>query len=261
MRTSTLLGSYVSGRTPVHGLDARVKLLALVALGVALFVSEAPYGLVIPAIAVIGGAFLAGLSACDILKALRPSALLLAFGLLACAFVADGTADIVLVGQFGISCQGSARGLVAAVRIAVLIAGSLVMTTTTTPSEVADALSSLMTPLGILGLPVGDLAMLASVVLRFVPLAAEELVRIRDAQRARGVDFADGNPVVRVRRWLSVLAPLVVSLFRRAEDLADAMRERGYRGQGRTRLTRSLRLTDIVVLVIVLAATLAACIA
>ena len=135
------------------------------------------------------------------------------------------------------------------------------MTSTTTPSEVADALSSLMTPLGILGLPVGDLATLTSVALRFIPLAAEELVRIRDAQCARGVDFAGGNPVVRVRRWLSVLTPLVVALFRRAEDLADAMRERGYRGHGRTRLTRSLRPTDIVVLVIVLAATIAACIA
>lgn len=261
MRTSTLLGSYVPGRTPVHSLDARVKLLALVALGVVLFASEAPYGLVMPAIAVIGSAFLAGLSSCDILRALRPSALLLAFGLLACAFVADGTADIVLVGRFGISCQGAARGLFAAVRIVVLIAGSLVMTTTTTPSEVADALSSLMAPLGILGLPVGDLAMLTSVALRFIPLAAEELERIHDAQRARGVDFAEGNPVVRVKRWLSVLTPLVVALFRRAEDLADAMRERGYRGHGRTCLTRTLRLTDIVVLVIVLAATLAACIA
>ena len=170
---------------------------------------------------------------------------------------AAGIAGVVI----GISCQGAARGLIAAVRIVVLIAGSLVMTTTTTPSEVADALSSLMAPFGILGLPVGDLAMLASVVLRFIPLAAEELVRIRDAQRARAVDFAEGNPVVRVQRWLSVLMPLVVALFRRAEDLADAMRERGYRGRGRTRLTRSLRPTDIVVLVIVLAATLAACIA
>lgn len=261
MRTSTLLGSYVSGRTPVHSLDARVKLLALVALAIVLFASEVPCGLVLPAIAVIVGAFLADLSARDILRALRPSALLLAFGLLACAFVADGTADIVLVGRFGISCQGATRGLFAAVRIVVLIAGSLVMTSTTTPSEVADALSSLMAPLGTLGLPVGDLAMLTSVALRFIPLAAEELVRIRDAQRARGVDFAEGSPIMRVRRWLSVLTPLVVALFRRAEDLADAMRERGYRGCGRTRLTRSVRLTDIVVLIIVLAATLAACIA
>lgn len=261
MRTSTLLGSYVSGRTPVHSLDARVKLLALVALAIVLFASEVPCGLVLPAIAVIVGAFLADLSARDILRALRPSALLLAFGLLACAFVADGTADIVLVGRFGISCQGATRGLFAAVRIVVLIAGSLVMTSTTTPSEVADALSSLMAPLGTLGLSVGDLAMLTSVALRFIPLAAEELVRIRDAQRARGVDFAEGSPIMRVRRWLSVLTPLVVALFRRAEDLADAMRERGYRGCGRTRLTRSVRLTDIVVLIIVLAATLAACIA
>lgn len=261
MRTSTLLGFYVPGRTPVHSLDARVKLLALVALGVVLFVSKAPCGLVLPAIAVIAGVFLADLSAHDILRALRPSALLLAFGLLACAFVADGTADIVLVGRFGISCQGATRGLFAAIRIVVLIAGSLVMTSTTTPSEVADALSSLMAPLGTLGLPVGDLAMLTSVALRFVPLAAEELVRIRDAQRARGVDFAEGNLIARVRRWLSVLTPLVMALFRRAEDLADAMRERGYRGNGRTRLSRSLRPTDIVVLVIVLAATLAACFA
>lgn len=247
-RRSPLLGAYRAAETPLHHLDARVKLACLLAVTVALFAASSPVALAAMAAAVLAAAHLGGLSARELAQGLRPTAVILAFSLLANAFVADGTASLTLVGPLGISYPGLARGALAVGRIAVLVFAALVLSATTSSTAVADALTSLMAPLGRLGVPVGDIAMTVSIALRFIPLTAEELVRIRDAQRARGVDFAQGSVPARVRRWLSVLAPLVVALFRRADDLAQAMAERCYRGRGRTRLTRPMRPSDLLVL-------------
>lgn len=247
-RRSPLLGAYRAAETPLHHLDARVKLACLLAVTVALFAASSPVTLAAMAAAVLAAAHLGGLSGRELAQGLRPTAVILAFSLLANAFVADGTASLTLVGPLGISYPGLARGALAVGRIAVLVFAALVLSATTSSTAVADALTSLMAPLGRLGVPVGDIAMTVSIALRFIPLTAEELVRIRDAQRARGVDFAQGSVSARVRRWLSVLAPLVVALFRRADDLAQAMAERCYRGRGRTRLTRPMRPSDLLVL-------------
>lgn len=248
VQRSPLLGSYRPADTPLHRLDARVKLACLLAVTVTLFAARGALALAAMAAAVLAAAHLGGLSARELAQGLRPTAVILAFSLLANAFVADGTASLTLVGPLGISYPGLARGALAVGRIAVLVFAALVLSATTSSTAVADALTSLMAPLGRLGVPVGDIAMTVSIALRFIPLTAEELVRIRDAQRARGVDFAQGSVPARVRRWLSVLAPLVVALFRRADDLAQAMAERCYRGRGRTRLTRPMRPSDLLVL-------------
>lgn len=248
VQRSPLLGSYHPADTPLHRLDARVKLACLLAVTVTLFAARGALALAAMAAAVLAAAHLGGLSARELAQGLRPTAVILAFSLLANAFVADGTASLTLVGPLGISYPGLARGALAVGRIAVLVFAALVLSATTSSTAVADALTSLMAPLGRLGVPVGDIAMTVSIALRFIPLTAEELVRIRDAQRARGVDFAQGSVPARVRRWLSVLAPLVVALFRRADDLAQAMAERCYRGRGRTRLTRPMRPSDLLVL-------------
>lgn len=248
VQRSPLLGSYHPAGTPLHRLDARVKLACLLAVTVTLFAARGALALAAMAAAVLAAAHLGGLSARELAQGLRPTAVILAFSLLANAFVADGTASLTLVGPLGISYPGLARGALAVGRIAVLVFVALVLSATTSSTAVADALTSLMAPLGRLGVPVGDIAMTVSIALRFIPLTAEELVRIRDAQRARGVDFAQGSVPARVRRWLSVLAPLVVALFRRADDLAQAMAERCYRGRGRTRLTRPMRPSDLLVL-------------
>lgn len=251
VQRSPLLGSYHPADTPLHRLDARVKLACLLAVTVTLFAARGALALAAMAVAVLAAAHLGGLSARELAQGLRPTAVILAFSLLANAFVADGTASLTLVGPLGISYPGLARGALAVGRIAVLVFAALVLSATTSSTAVADALTSLMAPLGRLGVPVGDIAMTVSIALRFIPLTAEELVRIRDAQRARGVDFAQGSVPVRVRRWLSVLAPLVVALFRRADDLAQAMAERCYRGRGRTRLTHPMRPSDLLVLAVV----------
>lgn len=255
------LGSYVATDTPMHRLDARVKLALLLASTVALFVTRSPWALLAMGLVAVVAGRVAGMGARDLVSALKPTALILVFSLLANAVSVDGAGDLQIWGPVGLRAAGAARGAMAVGRIVVLVALSVVLCATTTSTAIADALAQALSPLARVGFPAGDVAMTMSIALRFIPLATEEFLRIRDAQRARGADFASGTVPARVRRWLSVLAPLVVALFRRADDLAVAMRERCYRGEGRTRLTRPVRRVDVMVLLVGMAACVAACLA
>ena len=105
---------------------------------------------------------------------------------------------------------------------------------TTAPLDVSDGLESLLKPLQRFGLPAHELAMMMVIALRFIPTLVEEAERLQKAQMARGADFT-GKPIRRARRMTSLLIPLMLSAFRRAEDLAVAMEARCYRGGlGRT---------------------------
>lgn len=135
---------------------------------------------------------------------------------------------IALFGTFGFVPAGFARGCFFAVRIILLVVGSLVVTYTTTSTELTNALSSFLRPLRRLGVPVDDIAMVFSLALRFIPVTAEELARVHDAQQARGASFDVGGLWQRLRAWQTVLIPLFVGLFRRADSLAVAMDARCY---------------------------------
>lgn len=154
VQRSPLLGSYHPADTPLHRLDARVKLACLLAVTVTLFAARGALALAAMAAAVLAAAHLGGLSARELAQGLRPTAVILAFSLLANAFVADGTASLTLVGPLGISYPGLARGALAVGRIAVLVFAALVLSATTSSTAVADALTSLMASLGRLGVPV-----------------------------------------------------------------------------------------------------------
>lgn len=250
MNNAAFFGTYSSRKTPIHTMDARVKIICLLLATITIFAVKQPWMLVVIALAILALSHVAAITPKQLVAAAKPGFFILALSLICNMFAADGTADLVLVGQFGITLAGLLRGVIAVSRILLLVALALVMTSTTSSTEIADALAGLLAPLEKLGLPVADVAMTVSIALRFIPLTAEELVRIRDAQRARGVNFDEGKLFERLRRWLSVLTPLVVALFRNADDLAKAMRERCYTGVGRTRLAKKLTRRDIVVLVV-----------
>lgn len=257
--SNVLLGSYQKGTTVLHKLDARVKIICLLLLTVAIFAASKPWALGVIALGILVLIRLANITLQQLKSAVKPTAFILALSLICNMFAADGTANLVLVGSFGITFTGLARGLFAVSRILVLIALALVLTTTTSSTQIAEALTSLLNPLAHFGLPVGDIAMTVSVALRFIPLVAEELVRVRDAQRIRGVRFDEGSVTERLQKWLSVLTPLVVALFRNADDLAKAMRERCYKSAGRTHFTKQLSSFDIVSLVVVALLCIAVC--
>jgi energy-coupling factor transport system permease protein len=125
-----------------------------------------------------------------------------------------------------------------------IIVGGSLLTLTTTPILLTDGIESLFGPLGRIGLPTHELAMMMSIALRFIPTLLEETDKIMKAQASRGADFDTGNLVQRAKSFIPVLVPLFVSAFRRAEELATAMEARCYRGgKGRTRL-RQLKFTD-----------------
>ena len=251
------MGAYRPGGSALHGLDARVKVACLLAVSVALLAAQNVVALAALVVAVAACVSLAGIGAKELLRGIRPTLFLLAFGIVANAFAPAASADFA-VGALGVSLAGLVRGILVAVRMVALIALSLVLCATTSPAAIADALSSLLSPLGRLGVPVDDVSMTLSLVLRFVPMASEELGRIRDAQLARGAGFSQDGLVAKVGRWCDALVPLVVGLFRRSGELAGAMRERGWGAGPRTRLSRKLATTDIMVLVMCLAACAAA---
>lgn len=217
---------------PLARLDARIKIVGLLALALCVFLCHN-----LAAIAIwllVAGLLLrtAGLGPRRALLALRPVCLVLAFALCANLVSCDGGADLSLVGPAGIDISAGARGLVSVLRIVVLVAGSVAVAEATEPTEVSDAVVRLLRPLTRVGLPVGALGTVLSIALRFIPLVGDELRRIRSAQQVRGVRFDEGSLVRRIRAWTAVLTPLIVGLFRRADRLATAMAARCYAGAG-----------------------------
>ena len=124
-----------------------------------------------------------------------------------------------------------------ALRLSLLILGSSIMTLTTTPTQLTDALESLMRPLKKIHVPVHEISMMMSIALRFIPILMEETDKIMKAQIARGADFESRNLVKKIKSLVPLLVPLFISAFRRANDLAMAMEARCYRGgEGRTKM-------------------------
>ena len=129
------------------------------------------------------------------------------------------------------------QGFVICLRLALLIFLSSLLTFTTSPLELTDAMESLLSPLKCIGVPAHELAMMMSIALRFVPTLIEETDKIMKAQQSRGVNFESGNVIKRLSSLVPILVPLFISAFRRADELAMAMEARCYRGgEGRTRM-------------------------
>ncbi|MDZ4170057.1 MAG: energy-coupling factor transporter transmembrane component T [Coriobacteriia bacterium] len=244
-------GQYVGGDSPVHRLEPRVKIGVTAAFTVALFAFDTWAGLLAATLVVVGAVALSGVAPRLVVRGLVPVAWLLVFTVVANAVVLEAEGALVTLGPLSIELEGLLRGLFFAGRILVLVAGTSLVTLTTSPVDLTDALARLMRPLRVVRFPADDAAMMLSLALRFIPTTAEEGERIIIAQTARGASFDKGGPITRARAWVPVLVPLFVRLFRRADDLAIAMESRCYTGVGRTRLRESrIRLTDWTVLVV-----------
>ena len=239
MRSRRVMGAYQAGDTPLHRLDARAKIVLLLVASVASFATVSAAGLVLAAAGLLAALAACRISPARVLLALRPALLVLGFSLLA--------NSVVLVGQPGLSLAGFLRSAQAIARIVLVVGFALVFSTTTTPPATADAIACLLRPLGRAGVPVGSVSTMASIALRFIPLVEEEVLRIRASQRARGARLDEGGVVRRVSAWGQVLVPLIVSLFRRADELGRAMEDRCFTGE-QTSLAGPLRPRDRVAL-------------
>jgi len=254
-----LPGAFMAADSPLHRLDPRVK------MGGALLLMVLPFaapGLWSSLFLVALLAALALISAAPVPALLRTLRTVFWLGFIMFFFYLFTTPGrtVVVLGGVQVTWEGVLAGVVQIYRLSFLVILSALLTFTTSPSQLAHGLETVLEPLALLGLPVRDLALVLTIALRFVPTLFDEIEKIIQAQRARGVDFGTRNPWRRVWNWVPVFVPVFVSAFRRADDLAMAMEARGFRdARHRTRLYR-LRLTwsDLVALLLALAVGLVA---
>ena len=231
------LGQYFPGDTLAHRLDPRTKLLATVLYIIAIFLAKGPiaYGVLI--LTLIVSVRISKVGARALFRGLKPVLFIIAFTAVLNLFYTPGTHVLVKLWVLTITLEGVFQAFFMVVRIMMLIAGTFLLTYTTSPIRLTDGLEDLLGPLKKLGVPVHELAMMMSIALRFIPTLIEETDKIMSAQRARGADFESGNLLQRAKALIPLLVPLFVSAFRRADELATAMECRCYHGgEGRTRL-------------------------
>lgn len=231
------LGQFFPGTSFIHRLDPRTKLVMLVVYIVALFVAESwiSYGVMLAFLLIC--ILISRIPFKSIVNGLKPMVMILIFTAALNVFMTQG--DTVWVHWYFIKItkEGVIRAIFMSVRILMLVAGTFLMTYTTSPIALTDGLESLLSPLKKLKLPVHELAMMMCIALRFIPTLIEETDKIMSAQKARGADFETGGLIQRVKALVPVLIPLFVSSFRRADELATAMECRCYHGgEGRTKM-------------------------
>lgn len=231
---SVTLGQYFPGDSLIHRLDPRTKLLWVIIYIVALFAALDwySYGVMMA----VTAAFLISskVKLRVIMQGLRPLIIIIILTAVLNMFYTDGTP--VLPG-WPITWEGIKKAVLMILRIIMLIAGTFLLTYTTSPIMLTDGMELLNAPLKKLHFPVHETALMMSMALRFIPTLTEETNKIMSAQRARGADFDTGNIIQRAKAMIPILVPLFVSSFRRADELAVAMESRCYHGgEGRTRL-------------------------
>ena len=232
------IGQHFPGNSLVHRFDPRLKLVLTVAYIVLLFAASNPLGLAL-SILFLGVMYkVAKIPVKMIGKSLKPILPIVLFTAVLNLFFVSGEGDPLVHFWFlTIYAEGVRDAVLMAVRVMALIAGTSLLTYTTSPIVLTDAIEQLLKPLGKLHFPVHELAMMMSIALRFIPTLIEETDKIMNAQKARGAQLDTGKMTDRVKALVPVLIPLFISAFRRADELAMAMECRCYRGgTGRTRL-------------------------
>ena len=231
------IGQYYPAESRIHRLDPRVKIVCTLLFLVSLFIQNSLPGYVIATIYLGCVIRLSKVPLKYILKGLKPVVILLLFTVVMNLFLTDGGETLVQFGIFTITENGLRTSVFMAVRLMYLVAGSSIMTFTTSPNGLTDGMEKLLHPLNRFNVPVHEVAMMMSIALRFIPILLEETDKIMKAQQARGADFESGNIIQRAKAMVPILVPLFVSAFRRANDLAMAMEARCYHGgEGRTKM-------------------------
>ena len=251
------LGQYFPGSTVAHRLDPRTKILLVVLYIVALFCAKGAVGYAVMALVLLTCARISKVKFKSLVRGLKPVLFIIIFTAIMNLFFTPGENYIFELGFLRVSAEGLRNAFFMVLRIMMLIAGTFLLTYTTSPILLTDGLESLLGPLKKIHAPIHELSMMMSIALRFIPTLIEETDKIMSAQRARGADFESGNLMQRARALIPLLVPLFISAFRRADELAVAMECRCYHGgEGRTRLRQlKYKTRDWLVLAFFLAIT------
>ena len=251
-------GQYYPASSLLHKLDPRIKIILTILYIVCSFMCK---NVISYALLLLSALILVAIGRVPlkiILKGLKGVLFILLFTAILNVFWTKGEADNLLFQWKFISIyvEGLYAALFIMIRISVLIIGTgMLLTYTTTPIALTNAIEDLLSPLKKLHVPVHSFAMMMTIALRFIPTLSEEAERIMTAQKARGADFTSGGLVQRAKALIPVLIPLFVSAFNRAGDLAVAMECRCYNGgEGRTRMNvRHIKFVDFIPLVLIIA--------
>ena len=230
-----ILGRYIPGNSIIHQLDPRGKLLSMFLFIFLLF-------------------WATRISVAFYVKGLKSMIFIISFTTLFQLFATSQGTVLYHWWFFRVTDQGLMQAAIIFCRFLLIIFYSTVLTVTTTPLSLADAVEKILTPFKIIKVPAHEIGLMLSMSLRFVPTLVDDTNRIMNAQRARGVDFGEGNLLKKIRSFIPILIPLFASSFKRADALAIAMEARGYRGgEGRTRY-RNLqwKIKDTLAIVVIL---------
>lgn len=231
------IGQYFPGKSLLHKMDPRIKIVHTLIFIFLIFFCKNFWALGLMAVFLFIGMLISGVPMKMLIKSLRAILIIICItAVLNLFYITDG--NLLFPGTFiKITDKGLYTAVFMTVRIACLIIGSSLMTFTTTPTMLTDAIERLLSPLKIFKIQVHTLAMMMTLALRFIPTLIEEIDKIMNAQKARGADLESGNLIDRAKALVPILVPLFVSSFRRAYELAFAMECRCYTGgNNRTRM-------------------------
>lgn len=230
------IGQFYPADSIIHHLDARMKLIGVLVYLVSLFCFRSFWGLAISGLFFILVFKLSRVPFRFVVRGLKPILFLLLFTAVLNLLWTPGH-TLWRFGIFHLTREGIYKCLFMTFRFILLVLGSSLLTLTTTPNQLTDAIEALLGPMKRFGVPAHEIAMMMSIALRFIPILLEETDKIMKAQMSRCADFESGNLIRRLRNMVPLLVPLFVSATRRAGELAYAMDARCYHGgEGRTKM-------------------------
>lgn len=256
MLSDISLGRYVDTGSVLHRTDPRLKVILYMVYLISVFIVNSPPALLVLFVLTVIQLVTAKIPLDVMWSTLKPVLPLALFIFVINVFTIK-QGEVLWSWRFlTVTDVGTTRAILMALRIVFLIlCTSVLLTLTTTPLKIADALESLLSPLKVLHVPVHEASMMMSIALRFIPTLIEETEKIMKAQESRGANYDTGSFINRLKGYVTVLIPLFVSSFKRAEDLAVAMDARCYRGgKNRTKLNPlKITKTDVAVFILFLA--------
>lgn len=236
MISDITIGQYFPGNSIVHKLDPRMKIILIFLLIVSIFICKNIAGLGAIILFSVILVLISKIPFKTVLKSIKPLVVIILLTAVLNIFYGKGDA-LVQLGKLKITADGIETAVFMAVRIITLVVISSLLTYTTSPTELTDALERLLKPLKLIKIDVHSIAMTMTIALRFIPTLIEEIEKIMSAQKSRGADLESGGLIHRAKALIPVLIPLFVSAFRRAGELAYAMECRCYHGgEGRTKM-------------------------
>ena len=225
-----ILGRYIPGNSIVHRLDPRSKLVAMILLIIIVFWANNPITNLILFAATGIFVALSEVPLSFFIKGLKSMFFLITFTTLFQLFFISGGQVLFEMGFIKITTQGIEQAGIIFCRFVLIIFFSTLLTLTTMPLSLATAVESVLGPLKRFKVPVHEIGLMLSMSLRFVPTLMDDTIRIMNAQKARGVDFGEGNIIQKVKAMIPILIPLFATSLKRADSLATAMEARGYQG-------------------------------